>query len=315
MRQLSSRIVEIESVVYATEAIKVFVLKNDGKNCGWDAGAHIRVSVPDGDRCYSLLAFRELSEFQWAIGVLREDKGDGGSLFLHTLKKGDALAVAGPFNNFPLHSGPAPAILFAGGIGITPIFSMAAKLSARRSEFALHYSGRTRKSLAFVPELKSICARSLRIHCDDDESALNIGQSLRNASRESHVYTCGPIGMIEAVKNKAVECGWPTDRIKSELFENERPNDIDEEFEVEVYSTGQVIRVGKEQSIIDALEEAGLDPLYDCRRGDCGICQCSVVSGIPQHRDLILTDDEKASNKVMQICVSRSFTPRLVLDI
>ncbi|MDE0113570.1 MAG: PDR/VanB family oxidoreductase [Albidovulum sp.] len=313
---MSSRIVEIESVEYATDSVKVFVLKTDGRNCAWDAGAHIRVSVPEGgDRCYSLLALSGLTEFQWAIGVLREDCGAGGSLFMHSLNKGDALTVAGPFNNFPLHTGPAPATLFAGGIGITPIFSMAARLSARGSEFSLHYAGRTRNSLAFLPELESLCSHSLRIHCDNDESALEIGKALEASPPESFIYTCGPIGMIEAVQEKAIEFGWPTDRIKSELFENETTDEENEEFEVEILSTGQIVRVGKEQSIIDALEEAGMDPLYDCRRGDCGICQCGVVSGIPLHRDLILTDDEKASNKVMQICVSRSVTPRLVLDI
>jgi len=313
---LSSRIVEIENVGIATDAIRVFILNTDGRYCAWDAGAHIRVSVPDGgDRCYSLLALSELSKSQWAIGVLREDGGSGGSLFMHALKKGDILSVEGPYNNFPLHSGPEPAVLFAGGIGITPIFSMAAHLAEKKNEFVLHYAGKTRKSLAFIRELELICANSLRIHCDDDDSALRIADALEASRRNAYIYTCGPAGMIEAVRAQATMLGWASDRIKSELFENEATEGENEEFEVEIHSTGQVIRVGKNQSIIDALEDAGLDPLYDCRRGDCGICQCGVVSGIPLHRDLILTDEEKASNKVMQICVSRAVTPRLVLDI
>lgn len=121
--------------------------------------------------------------------------------------------------------------------------------------------------------------------------------------------------MIEAVKAAALARGTPADRIHFELFKAEQSSSPNQPFEVELKSTGQVITVATDQSIIQALEAAGLDVLYDCQRGDCGICQCGVIAGVPDHRDVILSDDEKASNKVMQICVSRAKSDRLVLDL
>jgi vanillate O-demethylase ferredoxin subunit len=121
--------------------------------------------------------------------------------------------------------------------------------------------------------------------------------------------------MIDAVKAAALARGIPADRIRYELFKAELPASPNKPFEVELKSTGQIISVAADQTIIQALEAAGLDILYDCQRGDCGICQCGVIAGVPDHRDVILSDDEKASNKVMQICVSRARSERLVLDI
>ena len=124
-----------------------------------------------------------------------------------------------------------------------------------------------------------------------------------------------PAGMFDAVKAGALACGIAADHIHYELFKAEQPSSADKPFDVEIKSSGQVVTVAAGQSIIEALEAAGLDVLYDCQRGDCGICQCGVIAGVPDHRDVILSDDEKASNKVMQICVSRAKSERLVLDL
>jgi len=282
----------------------------------WQAGAHVRVALPNGgDRPYSLMALPGLPDGALALGVLREQASTGGSQFMHALKIGDVVRATATMNNFRLHEGASPALLFAGGIGITPILSMAAELSARGNSYRLHYAGRTRGMLAFVPQLKAICPDSLSIHCDDDDSRLDIAAALGDAPAGCHVYACGPAGMIDAVKTAALARGISTDRIHYELFKAEQSSSPDKSFEVELKSSGQVVTVAAGQSIIQALEAAGLDVLYDCRRGDCGICQCAVISGIPDHRDVILSDDEKASNKVMQICVSRAKSERLVLDL
>jgi vanillate O-demethylase ferredoxin subunit len=169
--------------------------------------------------------------------------------------------------------------------------------------------------LAFLPQLQAICRDSLSIHYDDDVSRLDIAAALGNAPAGCHVYVCGPAGMIDAVKAAALARDIPAGRIHYELFKAEQPSSPDKSFEVELKSSGQVVTVAAGQSIIQALEAAGLEILYDCQRGDCGICQCGVISGIPDHRDVILSDDEKASNKVMQICVSRAKSERLVLDL
>ena len=282
----------------------------------WQAGAHIRVSLPNGgDRPYSLMALPGLPYGALALGVLREEMSTGGSQFMHALKIGDVVKATAPANNFRLHEGTSPALLFAGGIGVTPILSMAAELNARANPFRLHYAGRTQGLLAFLPHLQEICAKSLSIHYDGDESRLDIATALGDAAANSHIYVCGPAGMIEAVRAAAFAGGIPADRIHYELFKAEQPGAPDRPFEVELKSSGQIVSVAAGQSIIQALEAAGLDVLYDCQRGDCGICQCGVIEGVPDHRDVILSDDEKASNKVMQICVSRAKSERLVLDL
>jgi ferredoxin-NADP reductase len=282
----------------------------------WHAGAHVRVSLPGGgDRPYSLMALPGLQEGSLALGVLREEMSTGGSLFMHALKVGDVVSVTEPVNNFALHAGGSPAVLFAGGIGITPILSMAAELKKRGNPYRLHYAGRTQGLLAFLPQLRAICAEALSVHYDSDDSRLDIAAALDRAPEDSHIYVCGPAGMIDAVKQSALAKGIPSLRIHYELFKAETPASADKAFEVELRSTGQVIQVGADQSIIKALEQAGVDVLYDCQRGDCGICQCGVISGIPDHRDVILSDEERASNTVMQICVSRAKSERLVLDL
>jgi ferredoxin-NADP reductase len=282
----------------------------------WQAGAHIRVSLPNGgDRPYSLMALPDLPEGALALGVLREQQSTGGSQFMHALKVGDVVTATAPANNFRLQDGQSPAILFAGGIGVTPILSMAAELQAQGIPYRLHYAGRTQGLLAFLPQLHAICGEALSVHYDSDESRLDIPATLDRMSDDAHVYVCGPSGMIDAVKAAALAKGVGAQRIHYELFKAEVSSAANTPFDVELRSTGQVIRVATDQSIIQALEQAGVDVLYDCQRGDCGICQCGVIEGIPDHRDVILSDDEKASNKVMQICVSRAKSERLVLDL
>ncbi|UWU70659.1 PDR/VanB family oxidoreductase [Bradyrhizobium sp. NC92] len=313
-RQLRLR---VQSVSAETPTIRSLVFDVEGGAAPrWRAGAHIRVSLPSGgDRPYSLMALPGLPEGQLALGVLRERMSSGGSAFMHALKVGDVVTASVPVNNFPLHEDASPALLFAGGIGITPILSMAAELEARGATYRLHYAGRAPGALAFLPQLEAVCARALSIHYDSDASCLDIAAALHASPASSHVYVCGPAGMIDAVKAAAHAGGIAADRIHYELFKAETSSEPNRAFEVELKSTGEVIAVAADQSIIEALEAAGHEVLSDCRRGDCGICQCGVISGVPDHRDVILSDDEKASNTVMQICVSRAKSDRLVLDL
>ncbi|GLR83453.1 PDR/VanB family oxidoreductase [Bradyrhizobium iriomotense] len=308
---------KVKSVVAETSFIRSLVFGVEGGAVPqWQAGAHIRVLLPNGeDRPYSLMALPGLPGDTVALGVLREEMSTGGSQFMHALKTGDIVRATAPANNFRLQEGASPALLLAGGIGVTPILSMAAELSARDIPYRLHYAGRAPGGLAFLPQLQAICSKDLSVHYDSDESRLDIAAALGDAPAGARVYVCGPAGMIDAVKAGARARGIPADRIHFELFKAEQPGSPNKPFEVELKSTGQVIAVAADQSIIQALEAAGIDVLYDCQRGDCGICQCSVIAGVPDHRDVILSDDEKASNKVMQICVSRAKSERLVLDL
>lgn len=312
------------SVFDETADIKRIVLQAvNGTGSDWTAGAHVRVSLPNGeDRAYSLMRLPQLDPGQVALGVLREAESAGGSVFMHSLQVGDNVSISTPINRFQL-SEHKNTLLLAGGIGVTPLLSMAVELAGLAPgldvSWKLHYAGRNESSLAFVPLLQSICGDHLQLHYDDQQSALDIPTLLGNAAAETHLYVCGPARMIDAVREQINELGWSNDRLHYELFTNSLTdsvdNDEDRAFDVEIHATGQVVHVAADKTIIEALEQAGLDPLYDCQRGDCGICQCTVVEGIPEHRDLILTDAEKASNKVMQICVSRAQTPKLVIEL
>lgn len=316
--------VSVSDVAVETPLIKTFqlVAAGGGSLPGFEPGAHIRVSLPDGgDRAYSLINFDPAADtsvdvMAYHIAVRLEENSTGGSAFMHKLTLGNTLAVSGPHNDFPLVVASEPVTLLAGGIGITPITAMAAALCRDKRAFHLHYAGRSRGALAFTDRLSSLAGGRFTEHYDDEPSgALDIQALIGALSPSGHLYVCGPKGMIEAVTKAARSRGFADDSIHFELFTNQTAATAGEAFEIEIASTGDVLPVPAGKSIIDVLEEAGHDVLYDCQRGDCGICQTDVISGEPDHRDVVLSDEEKASGKVMQICVSRAKTPRLVLDL
>ena len=311
----------VESVRRDTSLIRSFVLSAaDGEPLPEiDPGAHLRVVLPDGrDRPYSLVALPELEVAgKWALGVRLEDPGQGGSRYMHGLVAGDRIRTSAPINNFPLALDLVAPVLIAGGIGITPLVSMAAKLARHGRPFALHYAARSRDHFAFLGELQAICGDRLSLHPDDDaDRALDIPALVAALQSETPIYVCGPAPMIERVKAEASSQGHDPEKLHYELFTAPLSDPQgDAAFEVELKSTGQVFEIPPGRSIIDVLESGGVDLLYDCQRGDCGVCQTAVLEGVPDHRDAVLSDAERASNRLMQICVSRAKSPRLVLDL
>ncbi len=288
----------------------------------WQPGAHIRVKLPGGDdRSYSLINLRDdplatTRPHVYRLGIRLEDPSQGGSRFMHTLKPGDSIEVLAPSNNFPLNPGAEPIVLIAGGIGITPIASMAAALTTDKRPFRLYYAGRSRDQLAFVPDLEVLCGDRLTLHVDDAAGQVfDIRGLMASLTNNEPVYCCGPRPMIDAAIAAAKDFGWETGRLRFELFTAAAPAAGDTSFEVVLKSSGESFLIPPDKTILDVLIEAGQDPLHDCKRGDCGICQVDVIEGVPDHRDYILTDSEKAEGKKMQICVSRSKSARLVLDL
>ncbi|MGL4280661.1 MAG: flavin reductase family protein, partial [Albidovulum sp.] len=171
-----------------------------------------------------------------------------------------------------------------------------------------------------------LAGENLTFHVDEEAGrVLDLKALVDDLSHDEPLYICGPRPMIKAAMNEAKALGWPKDRLRFELFFTvadappeavPAPAPVDDgSFEVEIKSTGAVFRVPKDKSIIDVLVDAGVDPLFDCNKGECGVCQCGVIAGVPDHRDSILSDAERAAGKIMQICVSRSKSPRLVLDL
>lgn len=321
MDELELKVVEVIEEAPMVRSFRLEPVNGDGLP-GYSPGSHIRVQLPNGDdRPYSLVNLDPSCETatgmaEYRLGVRLEEESQGGSSFMHGLKAGDQVSATLPKNEFPLSEDKGPALLIAGGIGITPIASMASALLRRGQDFALHYSGRAQGSLAFLEALRGLLGERLTEHYDDlTGGPLDVGSVLDGAANGQHLYVCGPKPMIEAVQAAARARGWPEEKIHFELFTPPVPQTGDTPFEVEVASTGETYSVPVGESIIQVLEAAGHDLIYDCQRGDCGICQTEVISGEPDHRDVVLTDSEKAEGKVMQICVSRARSAKLVLDL
>ena len=304
----------IEQKIALTEQISEFVLIPEAKLPDWEPGAHVDVALgPLGTRSYSLISWPGTIDAGFRIAVQREEAGDGGSKAMHALGVGDLLHLSAPKNDFAWRGGSEPVLLLAGGIGVTPLISMATSLYEAGRGFAFHYAGRSRSVMAYLPALQRAFGSSLALH-PDDEAPLDLN-GLCQTHADNRIYICGPSGLIEAARNAAVAVGVPADRIHVEVFQAPAEDAADRPFEVEVSSSGRVFTIPPGQSIIDVLEQAGVDLIHDCQRGDCGICQVDVLSGKPDHRDVVLSQAEKDSGKVMQICVSRAFSDRLVLDI
>jgi ferredoxin-NADP reductase len=306
----------VETAETAAEMIRHLVLvRDDGPLPGWTPGAHVEVQVPDGGtRSYSLIG----SAGEWAapqryrLGVRLDPQGKGGSRHMHGLHPGDILRVTVPRNGFALDETPAPALLVAGGIGVTPLVSMAAALAAQGRDWRMTYAARNRAALAFLDDLPG---DHLTLHLDDAAGGpADLGPAIRAAAPGTHLYVCGPRPMIDAARAHAEAAGFTPDRIHFELFEAATPQTGDQPFEVQI-NDGRVFTVPVGQTILEVLEAGGLDLLYDCQRGDCGICRTDVRAGTPDHRDVVLSQSERDSNTVMQICVSRAKGGRLVLDI
>ena len=284
------------------------------------AGAHIDVHLRDGlSRQYSLCS-RPDERRRWQIAVLKEPASRGGSLAMHEqVRVGDILMVSEPKNHFPLAVNAERSLLFAGGIGITPILCMAEELTIARREFELHYCARSRSRMAFVDRVAAApFADRVALHVDDGppEQQLDAAHTIGSPAPAKHLYVCGPSGFMEHVLGTARSLGWAEDHLHREYFAA-APVDhsADGAFEIELKLSGRVIVVPAERSAAQALADAGVDVPLSCEQGVCGTCVTRVVDGIPDHRDMYFTDDERERNDCFTPCCSRARTPRLVLDL
>ncbi|MFM0094828.1 PDR/VanB family oxidoreductase [Paraburkholderia nemoris] len=296
---------------------------SDGDLPVFEAGAHIDLHVPGGPvRQYSLYDLPGESP-RYRIGVLRDPQSRGGSVkLLDNVQAGDTLTISAPRNHFALHDDQKDrSILFAGGIGITPIFCMAQQLAREHRPFEMHYCGRTLSRMAFIERLQQTQfdeESQVHMHVDDGapDQQLDACSAIGAPSSDKHLYVCGPTGFMDHILQTARELGWDEAHLHREYFAA-APIDSsgDERFEIEIGSTGQVIEVHADQSAAQALLDAGFNLPLSCEQGVCGTCMTRVLAGEPDHRDLYLTDDERARNDTFMPCCSRAKTSRLVLDL
>lgn len=279
------------------------------------AGAHIDVGLPNGlTRQYSLIHAEAEPTGYW-IGVKRTPASRGGSAFLHeNIRVGDLVDVSAPRNAFRLDESAQHVVLMAGGIGITPIWCMAQRLSVLGKSWELHYACRSRADAAFYGVLAKI--GNVHFHFDDEHEGgrIDLTRIVRAAPAGSHFYCCGPEPMLEAYIAAAE--GLPPDQVNLERFAVAASTPTDAEgFSIELTRSLRRLFVPPEKTILQVVREAGIIVESSCEVGVCGACETKVIKGIPDHRDSILSDEERASNKTMMICCSTSKGKSLVLDI
>ncbi|MCV2871979.1 PDR/VanB family oxidoreductase [Defluviimonas sp. WL0050] len=311
--------VRVAEVVDVNELVKrfKFVRRDGGEMPTFSGGAHTVVEMRDGATTrlnpYSLMSDPgDRSAF--TISVRRDDEGRGGSLFMHNkVKPGDEMVISYPVNLFSLDLRARKHLMFAGGIGITPFLAQIKQLSHAGGNFELHYSVRTAALGSYVDELTTAHPDRVHIYYDDKKQAIDLATLLDGQPLGTHIYVCGPKGMIDWVRNTALDHGWPETAVHYEEFlapQSGKP------FEVELAKSGKTITVGEHQSLLEAIEAAGVDAPYLCRGGACGQCETDVIAheGKFIHNDHWLTEDQRTGcNKIMP-CVSRFEGRRLVLD-
>ncbi|MFI5613956.1 PDR/VanB family oxidoreductase [Amycolatopsis sp. NPDC051903] len=314
-REAELDLVVRKRTVIAKEVVELVLSSRSGEELPpWDAGSHVDLLLDDGlVRQYSLCGRPARDE--WRVAVLREHDGRGGSAHVHDrLVEGTSVRVRGPRNNFPLV--PSPRYLFiAGGIGITPILPMLASAEEAGAHWRLLYGGRTRLSMAYSEELAEKYGDRVVICPEDASGRLDLDEWLGTPADDVLVYCCGPESLLLAVEERCAR--WRAGSLRLERFVAKAvPDSTDHSFfEVELARTGGTVTVSPGETILAAVERAGVRPPYSCEQGTCGTCETKVLAGTPEHFDSLLTDEERDEGKTMMICVSRAACPKLVLDL
>ncbi|MFF5215933.1 PDR/VanB family oxidoreductase [Micromonospora sp. NPDC000442] len=279
----------------------------------WSPGAHLDLELGPGlVRQYSLCG-DPADRATLRVAVQLEPEGRGGSRHVHErLTPGATVRVRGPRNNFPLVT--ASRYLFvAGGIGITPIRPMVAAADAAGADWRLVYGGRSRATMAFADALREKYGDRVSLYPQDETGLLDLDELLGRPV-DGLVYCCGPEALIAAVEQRCRT--WPPGALHVERFTPLAPTEaVDAAVEVELALSGRTLTVPPGTSILEAVEAAGVQVLSSCREGTCGTCETPVLDGVPEHRDSLLTEAERAVGDTMMICVSRSVTPRLTLEL
>jgi ferredoxin-NADP reductase len=284
----------------------------------WQPGAHIDLVLEDGlARQYSLCGGPR-DPGVWRVGVLLDPNSRGGSRYVHeNLAEGVTVRVRGPRNHFPLVDAPRYRFI-AGGIGITPIAAMIEAVHQSGSDWTLLYGGRTKASMAFADELAERYSDRVTVWPQDERGLLDLESLLKDPEHDTLVYCCGPEPLLAAVEQHCAQ--WPTGTLHIERFAAKAPSAEQaagalDQFELVCQRSGITLEITADKSILETLEEADIPIMASCYEGVCGTCEARVLEGTPDHRDSMLTEPEKAAGEVMLVCVSRSRTERLVLDL
>lgn len=298
-----------------TEHICEFTLRalDEAQLPAFEPGAHVTIKTPVGAmRRYSLINDGAAPD-EYRIAIKREAASRGGSASMHDdAPEGTELLVQPPENSFPLENANAY-LLIAGGIGVTPIYAMAQHLKRQDKPFSVVYCTRSRADTAYVEDMEQAFGDRLLVHHDDGDPdrAYDFWDHFEEP-QDMRVYCCGPQPLIDEIK--AVSGHWPEGRVTFEDFKPvEVVRDDDSAFEVTLERSGTTLTVPEDRSILEALRDAGVSTTSSCESGTCGTCKTRLIAGNPDHRDMVLRDDEQSDH--IMICVSRAKDGGLVLDL
>lgn len=312
--------VRVEKVTDVADRIKRFrfVPLDQPELPAFSPGSNITVNMDADDRRiknqYSLTSSPTATD-AYEISVLRVEDSRGGSEYMHSqVSEGDSLYIQAPNNEFSVYDLGKKHVLIAGGIGITPYLSMAAELANRDADFELHYAIRSKERGAYVDHLENLYSDQLQIYQSNLGQRIQLNELLDNQPLGTHLYVCGPERLIDDVLELARQAGWPEEALHYERFVGPPPGDP---FEVALAESDITVQVGSEESILEAVEQQGIEPDFGCRGGVCGRCETTVlnVSGEIQHNDEYLTPEERESNEHIMICRSRFKGENLTLKL
>jgi vanillate O-demethylase ferredoxin subunit len=282
----------------------------------FEAGAHIDVHLPNGHMRQYSLCNAPGETHRYLIAVLRDAASRGGSQAMHdAVDVGTILTISAPKNHFPLVAARRT-LLLAGGIGVTPLLAMAETLAGQGAAFEMHYCVRAPERAAFLERIRTAgFAEQVRVHYDADQT-FDLAGLLATPAPDTHLYVCGPQGFIDHVLGSARASGWPAAQLHVEYFGAAAVDTGgDRAFDVQLASSGRVVTIPAGRTVLKVLAEEGVEIPYSCEEGVCGTCLTRVLAGEPDHRDLYLTDEERAANDQFTPCCSRARTPLLVLDL
>jgi ferredoxin-NADP reductase len=315
--QIRVRVAEVEAVAAQIRRLKLVPIGMSGLP-DFSGGAHTILSLDDGERtlrnAYSLMS-SPYDTSSYEVSVLKAPDSRGGSAFIHEkIREGAPITLSTPVNLFPVDRRAKRHILIAGGIGITPFMSMMRQLEREDAPFELHYGMRSQERGAYWRTLRETYGHRVHVYFEDQGQAIPLAPLLDGQALGTHLYVCGPSAMIDWVLKEARHAGWPDENVHHERF-SAPPNG--KPFTIQLARSGKTIPVPAHQSMLEALEAAGVDAPYLCRGGACGQCECRVVSRASpiQHNDHYLSDAEKAAGDKIMICVSRIDGATVTLDL
>ena len=316
---IEARLVKIEDVARDTKTY-TFQRVDGGKLPAYKPGAHIDLHLPNGLMRQFSLVVPVSDPDSYTVGVKRDENSRGGSRYMiEQMKVGDQIKISAPRNNFPLVENAEHVVLFAGGIGVTPIWCMAQELEAQGRSWKIHYACRSQADMAFMNNLKKLDPNKVHLHFDDeaDGKVMDLAAAIAEAPANAHFYCCGPNPMLKAFETAAAS--RPRANVHIEYF---TPKDDAAAtgadiggFWVELARSGEEYFIPPGKKVLEVLFDAGVDVDYSCELGICGACETRVISGTPIHHDSVMSEEEQASNEKVMICCCGCATERLVLDM